>query len=101
MIICTFQIVYTDFLFLQHSPKSKAVVRVDGANGVGAIKVASLIQCMQSSHAHQYLDILVYNDGSAGELNLNVSYCCIPQLFMLFSYKVCMDMSNLHKRLAI
>ena len=59
-------------VFLQHSPSHKSVVKVDGANGVGAIKVTTLMEYMQSSHAHEWLDILVYNDGSNGELNLNV-----------------------------
>jgi hypothetical protein len=48
------------------------VVKLDGANGVGAKKVVKLLECMQSSAASQWLDIQVYNDGSAGELNNDV-----------------------------
>ena len=47
-------------------------MKLDGANGVGAQKVVKLLECMQSSTASQWLDIQVYNDGSAGELNKNV-----------------------------
>ena len=50
------------------------MVKLDGANGVGAKKVVKLLECMQSSTASQWLDIQVYNDGSTGELNKDVRY---------------------------
>ena len=49
------------------------MVKLDGANGVGSWKMTKLLECMQSSTACQWLDVQIYNDGSAGELNKNVS----------------------------
>lgn len=50
------------------------MVKLDGANGVGAKKMVKLLECMQSSAASQWLDVQVCNDGSAGELNKDVRY---------------------------
>lgn len=55
------------FVSLTNAFKSKiAVVNVDGANGVGALKMTEM-----AKHLQGLLPINVFNDGSNGELNEN------------------------------
>ena len=46
----------------------KPKLKLDGANGVGADRVKSLM-----SHIGDIVDIQVYNDGTTGKLNYMVS----------------------------
>lgn len=48
--------------------KTCAVVKVDGANGIGALKAAQLQKHLTSS-----LSLLIHNDGTSGVLNEGVS----------------------------
>lgn len=88
-------------LILQCSPKYKSVIKLDGANGVGAVKVKKILEYMKNSAACQWLDIEVYNDGSTGSLNENVNsvltmYFCSS--FLTFTHNsVVLTMSSPNK----
>jgi hypothetical protein len=50
----------------------RTVVKLDGANGVGADKVRRLMEHFTASGGDQTLTVQVVNDGSSGVLNYQV-----------------------------
>ena len=57
---------FNKFFSLQNGSKYDKIVFLDGANGIGALKIRELEPYLRS------LDIQVFNDGSSGKLNYKV-----------------------------